>query len=148
LNAVTQFELTLPARPENVAVVRHAFGGLGETLEVREQLLADIKLAVTEACSNVVVHAYPEHVGLLEVEAKSEEGQIVVWVRDFGRGITQPTQHPGLGLGLGLMASVSDVFEAYPGFLRGTTVVMRFELARRDEDEDEEPEARAEDERR
>jgi hypothetical protein len=49
-------------------------------------------------------------------------------VRDFGRGITQPTDRPGLGLGLGLMASVSDVFEAYPGFLRGTTVVMRFDL--------------------
>ena len=108
--------------------VRHAVEGFAEALDAPEQTIVNIKLAVTEACSNVVVHAYPGQVGLLEVEAKSEDRQIVVWVRDFGRGITQPTDAPGLGLGLGLMASVSDVFEAYPGFLRGTTVVMRFDL--------------------
>src|SRR4051812_50214509 len=51
------FELTLPARAENVAVVRHAFGGLGEALDVPDHALADVKLAVTEACTNVVVHA-------------------------------------------------------------------------------------------
>ena len=56
-------EITLPARAENVAVVRHAVGGLGEVLEVDDQTLSDIKLAVTEACTNVVVHAYPERRG-------------------------------------------------------------------------------------
>ena len=54
-------------------------------------------------------------------------------MRDFGRGITQPTQAPGLGIGLNLIASMADVFEAYPGFLRGTTVAMRFDLERRPE---------------
>ena len=56
-------EITLPARAENVAVVRHAVGGLGEVLEVDDQTLSDIKLAVTEACTNVVVHAYPDGEG-------------------------------------------------------------------------------------
>ena len=51
--------LTLPARAENVAVVRHAFGGLADVVDVADQTLSDIKLAVTEACTNVVVHAYP-----------------------------------------------------------------------------------------
>jgi len=51
-------EITLPARAENVAVVRHAVGGLGEVLDVDDQTLSDIKLAVTEACTNVVIHAY------------------------------------------------------------------------------------------
>jgi serine/threonine-protein kinase RsbW len=50
-------EITLPARAENVAVVRHAVGGLGEVLDVDDQTLSDIKLAVTDACTNVVVHA-------------------------------------------------------------------------------------------
>ncbi len=53
-------ELALPARAENIALIRHAFGALGEALAVNEELLSDVRLAVTEACSNVVVHAYPE----------------------------------------------------------------------------------------
>jgi anti-sigma regulatory factor (Ser/Thr protein kinase) len=95
--------------------------------------VGNVQIAVTEACSNVVVHAYDGQIGTLEVEARYEEGQLAVWVRDFGRGITQPTQAPGLGIGLNLIASMADVFEAYPGFLRGTTVAMRFDLERRPE---------------
>src|SRR5438046_504826 len=62
-------ELRLPARAENVAVVRHALSGVGEALEIGEQTLADIRLAVTEACTNVVVHAYDEAGGPMEVSA-------------------------------------------------------------------------------
>ena len=54
-------ELALAARAENIAVVRHALGGLGEAFAVPEPKLSDIRLAVTEACANVVVHAYPEN---------------------------------------------------------------------------------------
>jgi serine/threonine-protein kinase RsbW len=50
-------ELTLPARPENVAVARHAIGGFADVVDMPDQTLADVKLAVTEACTNVVVHA-------------------------------------------------------------------------------------------
>src|ERR1700735_2244667 len=52
-------ELALPARAANIAVVRHAFGAIGEAFEVDEETLSNIRLAVTEACTNVVVHAYP-----------------------------------------------------------------------------------------
>ena len=45
--AAPDLVLTLPARAENVAVVRHAFGGLGDALDVDDQVLADVKLAVT-----------------------------------------------------------------------------------------------------
>lgn len=54
-------ELTLGARAENIAIVRHALGGLGEVYGISDEKLSDIRLAVTEACSNVVVHAYSEH---------------------------------------------------------------------------------------
>ncbi len=53
-------QLTLPARAENIAIVRHAFGALGEAYALDAQTLSDIRLAVTEACTNVVVHAYPD----------------------------------------------------------------------------------------
>lgn len=104
-------ELKLPARPENVAVVRHALGGLGEALEVDEQMLADIKLAVTEACTNVVIHAYDGADGLLEVDALIEERRLTVVVRDHGRGIVPRPDSPGLGLGLPLIATLAESLE-------------------------------------
>ena len=45
---IPDLELTLPSRPENVAVVRHALGGFGDALDVPDQALADIKLARDE----------------------------------------------------------------------------------------------------
>ena len=63
-------QMSLPARAENVAVVRHALAGLAERIGMDEASQADLKTVVTEACMNVVVHAYPEgEDGLLEVEA-------------------------------------------------------------------------------
>jgi anti-sigma regulatory factor (Ser/Thr protein kinase) len=53
-------ELTLPARAGSLAIVRDALRALGKLLGIDEQKLADICLAVTEACTNVVVHAYPD----------------------------------------------------------------------------------------
>ena len=54
----TDIRLTLPARPENVAVVRHVLGALAEALDLDRALVDDMRLAVTEACTNVVRHAY------------------------------------------------------------------------------------------
>src|SRR5919205_3332794 len=94
------FELTLPARAENVAVVRHAFGGLGDALDVPDHALADVKLAVTEACTNVVVHAYPDGEGPMSVSAALRDRRLTVVVSDEGRGIVPRPDSPGLGLGL------------------------------------------------
>src|ERR1700745_34030 len=126
-----EVRISLPATGEALRRVRHALGGCAEALDADPQVVGNVQLAVTEACSNVVVHAYDGHVGTLEVEGRYEDGQLVVWVRDFGRGITPPPQAPGLGIGMNVIASRADVVEAYPGFLRGTTVVMRFDLAPR-----------------
>jgi serine/threonine-protein kinase RsbW len=102
-------ELALPARAANIAVVRHAFGALGEAFAVDEQVLANIRLAVTEACTNVVVHAYPAgHEGPLEIFATLGEKKLVVVVRDEGSGIAPRADSPGLGLGLPLIASLTE----------------------------------------
>src|SRR3954449_10362814 len=79
--------LTLPARAENVAVVRHAIGGLGEAIDISDQVLSDVKLAVTEACTNAVVHAYPDGEGPLQVSAYVSEERLMLVVCDEGRGI-------------------------------------------------------------
>src|SRR3954452_9666729 len=95
-------ELTLPARPENVAVARHAIGGFADGVEIPDQTLADVKLAVTEACTNVVVHAYPGEDGPMGLRASVDEDVLRVVVVDVGRGILPRPDSPGLGLGLPL----------------------------------------------
>jgi anti-sigma regulatory factor (Ser/Thr protein kinase) len=126
-------ELKLPARAENVAVVRHAFGGLGEALDVDDQTLSDIKLAVTEACTNVVIHAYNGDDGPLEVDATVEERRLTIVVRDRGIGIVPRADSPGLGLGLPLIATLAESLELGKDAEDHTEVRMTFRLDEADE---------------
>ena len=121
-------EITLPARAENVAVVRHAVGGLGEVLEVDDTTLSDIKLAVTEACTNVVVHAYPEAEGPMGLRASIEARRLYLVVMDRGRGIVPRPDSPGLGLGLPLIATLAESLELGTGQSEETEVRMTFDL--------------------
>jgi anti-sigma regulatory factor (Ser/Thr protein kinase) len=111
-------------------VVRHAFGGLGEALSVPEQALSDIKLAVTEACTNVVIHAYPEGEGPMEVRAMLGDDGLSVVVRDQGRGVVPRADSPGLGLGLPLIATLTESLELGTGPDDATEVRMTFRIER------------------
>ena len=123
-------ELALPARATNIAVVRHAFGALGEAFALDEEILSNIRLAVTEACTNVVVHAYPdEHEGLLEVAATLQADKLEVVVRDEGPGISPRPDSPGLGLGLPLIASLTESVQLGRGQDERTEVRMTFPLS-------------------
>lgn len=121
--------LRLPAEAENVAIVRQALSGIAETLGMHSNLLADMKTAVTEACNNVVVHAYPESDGTLEVDVHPVNSHLAVVVRDFGAGMqpspVQPDK-PTLGLGLPLIAALSSMFQIRGGLGQGIEVHMRF----------------------
>jgi anti-sigma regulatory factor (Ser/Thr protein kinase) len=130
----SDIEIALPARAENIAIVRHAFGALGEAYGVSEQMLSDLRLAVTEACTNVVVHAYPEGVeGPLEVSATVAGEHLTVVVRDRGNGISPRADSPGLGLGLPLIASLADTVQLGRDDSGHTEVRMGFSLAHSDE---------------
>ena len=123
--------MSLPARAENVVVVRHAIAGLAERIGMDEPATADLKTVVTEACMNVVVHAYPEgEVGLLEIEAVPDLGGLTVSVRDFGRGISpRPgVDRPSLRIGLALIAALSSSFEIRGGTEQGTEIRMHLPL--------------------
>jgi serine/threonine-protein kinase RsbW len=129
-------QMSLPARAENVTVVRHALAGLADRLGMDEAGIADLKTVVTEACMNVVVHAYPEEEpGLLALEARPELDGLTVVVRDFGRGI-QPrpeADRPSLRIGLTLIAALSASFEIKGGIDRGTEIRMFLPLAAGDD---------------
>ncbi len=123
-------ELSLPAQAENIALIRHAFGAVGEAFAVDEQLLSDVRLAVTEACANVVVHAYPDgDPGPLDVYATLGEDELIVVVRDEGPGIVPHPGSPGLGLGLPLIASLTESVQLGHDEHERTEVRMTFSLS-------------------
>src|SRR5919205_4380881 len=121
-------ELTLPARAENVAVARHAIGGLGDVIDVSDQTLADVKLAVTEACTNVVVPASPAGDGPMGVRATVNGELLRIVIIDEGRGILPRADSPGLGLGLPLIATLAESLELGTGTNEETEVRMTFRV--------------------
>jgi anti-sigma regulatory factor (Ser/Thr protein kinase) len=119
--------LTVSAYAENVVLVRHVVGSLAEAARLGPRRVEDVRLAITEACTNVVRHAYPDEPGRLDVVAVAEaSGQLTVFVSDEGAGI-RPHPHPdGGGLGLPLMAAVAREFEIDGTREHGTQVRMSF----------------------
>lgn len=123
--------MVLPAKPENVAVIRHAIAGLAEEIGMDEPGLADLKTVVTEACMNVAVHAYQGQPGPLSVEAKPDPDGLTVVVRDEGIGIRPQAEsdRDSLRLGLSLIAALSGSFAISGGFDQGTEITMWVPLA-------------------
>jgi serine/threonine-protein kinase RsbW len=120
--------LHLSNRPENVMLVRQMLAGVAEAVELDGNDLNDITTAVTEACNNVVLHAYAGAEGPLEVEVHAGGGAVEVVVRDHGGGIASTTGSDPETVGLGLsviraLAQHAD-FDAAQG--SGTDVRMVF----------------------
>jgi serine/threonine-protein kinase RsbW len=126
----TGLQIKLPAKAENVAVVRHALAGLAEQIGMDDAGVADLKTVVTEACMNVVVHAYPDGAGPLLVEAEPDSDGLTVTVSDSGSGISPQadSERASLKLGLSLIAALSSSFSISGGLHRGTEVMMRLPL--------------------
>lgn len=117
-------------------MVRHALAGLAERLGMDEISLADLKTVVTEACMNVVVHAYAGmEPGPLEVEAESDLEGLTVVIRDHGSGIRPrpDVERPSLRIGLTLIAALSSSFEIKGGADKGTEIRMHLPLKARED---------------
>lgn len=89
-----------------------------------------IALAVSEACTNVVLHAYRDRpgTGSMSVGLELEQQSLRVHVRDEGVGLGPRADSPGLGLGLPIIAKLADGFAVEPGPHGGTELYMRFDL--------------------
>ena len=81
-SAEPELRLVLPSRAENVALVRRALGGVVEVLDLAESRLLDINAAVSEACNNVVVHAYGGAEGPMDVYLCIQPTELEVVVSD------------------------------------------------------------------
>jgi serine/threonine-protein kinase RsbW len=118
--------LKLANSPANVLLVRQALGGLADAIGLDRVELNDMNTAVTEACNNVVVHAYGEAEGPLEVELYALPAQLCVVVRDHGGGIDPDVDESQRGIGLRLIEALCDSvrFGDVPG--GGTELRMSF----------------------
>jgi serine/threonine-protein kinase RsbW len=128
LEGMRTVRLRVPARAEYVALARLALSGLADIVALPEELLADLKLALTEAVSNSVRHAYADGGGFVSVAYELSPDALAVEVEDDGKGF-DPERPPALegeeltegGLGIAIIRTIVDEFElrSQPG-VRGS----------------------------
>jgi serine/threonine-protein kinase RsbW len=115
--------LTIPAKAEYITLVRLALSGLSQLRPLDDETLGDLKLAVTEACSNSVRHAYRDgREGAVQVNYELHPDRLVVEVCDDGEGFTAAARAPSAdgslsegGLGIAIIRELADELEFGPG---------------------------------
>jgi serine/threonine-protein kinase RsbW len=111
--------LTIPAKAEYVTLCRLALTGLARVRPFSGEQLADLKLAITEAASNSVRHAYPEDGGCVDIAYELRGDRLAIEVVDAGAGFApgeqeEPAELEDLtegGLGIAIIKSIADEFE-------------------------------------
>ena len=128
--------LSFPAKADYLLLARLALSGVGRNLPLEDEELADLKLAVTEACGNAVRHAYPSGDGPVGLALVLGSDKIVMIVEDQGTGGQLPQVDAALpeslesGMGMSIIRAVVDDVEVEPGADgRGTVVRMTKYLA-------------------
>ncbi len=128
--------LHVQSRPESLTLVRGMLSGVAEQLAMDPELLDDLKTSVSEACNNVVLHAYQGEPGPMEVRLFIDDDAILVSVRDRGVGLSDEpaaiVDEGAGGLGVSVMQALAHELELRPREGGGTEVMMRFE-GRRDD---------------
>jgi serine/threonine-protein kinase RsbW len=127
---VAHWQARLPAIPLSVGAIRGEVEAIARRCRMDEERVGDVKLAVSEAATNVVVHAYrdrdpPPGGGTIAATAIAEEGELVVVIADDGLGMSPRPDSPGLGLGLSLIASLAERVQVV-GRPRGLAIYMVF----------------------
>ena len=118
LEGMRTVRLRVPARAEYIALARLALTGLADIITLPEELLADLKLALTEAVSNSVRHAYADGTGFVSIAYELSGAALAVEVVDDGKGF-DPERPPALegeeltegGLGIAIIRTIADEFE-------------------------------------
>jgi serine/threonine-protein kinase RsbW len=125
-----EFHETYPARATSVGAVRAGLARFARTLGLPVATSDAIALAVSEAATNVVVHAYRERdeEGTIEVTAAVAADELWVIVTDTGHGLRPRPDSPGLGLGLAIIAQIADGVDLARPAAGGLELRMRFAI--------------------
>ncbi len=117
------------ALPASVPALRSDVATFARAAGIREPLLSSVKLAVSEAVTNAVLHAYVgARPGPVHVAAWLEDDCLLVEVSDNGAGMTPRLDSPGLGVGLPFIADTADGLDISSSPRGGTLVRMTFAL--------------------
>lgn len=131
----TVVRLRFPARPEYLLLARLALSGIARELPVDDEVVADLKLALTEACGNAVRHGYVDGDGDVDVVFAIDDERIAMTVEDRGDGI-RPADTPDVrslvasgqaegGMGMSIIRAIVDELDVGSGADgRGTVVRM------------------------
>jgi serine/threonine-protein kinase RsbW/stage II sporulation protein AB (anti-sigma F factor) len=119
---------TVKATPDQVSWLRHEVAAWAQQVGVADGRLNDVRLAVSEAATNAVLHAYRDREpGEIRVLANVEDdGLLTIVVEDDGFGPLPRPDSPGLGLGLPTIASVADGIQLSAGDAAGARLCMQF----------------------
>jgi serine/threonine-protein kinase RsbW len=120
---------TYPAVADSVPRAREAMSSFARSAGATDDQLDSIRLAVSEAATNVVVHAYDDDAGRIQLDAGLSSGELWVLISDDGLGMRPEVHSPGLGFGLSLISQVCDKFEIAKRSSGGLEVRMRFALS-------------------
>lgn len=128
----TSVRLTFPARAEYLILARLALAGIARATRIDDETLADLKLAVTEACGNVVRHAYPGDEGPVCVTIRADEGLIEIRVEDEGVGLADggaadaydSPANGESGMGLAIISAIADELSVHRAGPQGGTVLL------------------------
>jgi serine/threonine-protein kinase RsbW len=118
--ATRAIRLTIPAKAEYITLGRLALTGLSRLRPLSEETLADLKLALTEACSNSVRHAYGEGEGAVDILYELHDDRLAIEVADDGEGFADARAADASadlaegGLGIAIIKAVADEFEVGP----------------------------------
>jgi anti-sigma regulatory factor (Ser/Thr protein kinase) len=127
--------ISFPAKADYLLLARLVLSGIARDVDVSDELLADLKLAVTEACGNSVRHAYPDANGDVTVAYALEGETLEMVVEDHGIGVAASKELTGGseldgGMGMSIIGTIVDDVAVEPGAGgRGTVVRMRKRLA-------------------
>jgi serine/threonine-protein kinase RsbW len=109
--------LVIPAKPEYIGLGRLALTGLARLRPLSAETLADLKLALTEACTNSVRHAYDGSEGIVEILYELHPDRLVIDVSDTGDGFDSAEERSEAdelsegGLGLAIIRALADELE-------------------------------------
>ena len=137
MKVINHVQMLLPAIPGNDAFARAAVAAFCSTLSPNLEEINDIKTAVSEAVTNVIVHAYPEEVGEVELDVTIyQNGMLEIVIQDSGVGFndleeakrpffTTKSTEEHSGMGFTIMEAFMDELDVATEIGRGTRVIMR-----------------------
>ena len=102
------FEARMPGTPLGVRMLRHEMSIIATDCGMDAAGVADVQLAVTEAATNAVMHGYAQAPGELTVSAVVQDGELAIVIGDTGPGLVERRDSPGLGVGLSIIATLSE----------------------------------------